>query len=51
MFSTVLVQLTKSQSVLFTTQNKCYISIIVSLTVTALALTMKLLICISFCSV
>jgi len=52
MFSTVLVQFTQSQSILFTTQNKCFIYIIVSF-VTAFhkALTIKLLICISFCSV
>jgi len=53
MFSTGLVQFTQSQSILFTTQNKCFIYIIVSVTVTAFhkALTIKLLIFISFCSI
>jgi len=50
MFSIVLVQYTKSQSIILTTQNKCFIYINVSFKVTAFhnAITIKLLICISF---
>ncbi len=53
MFLIVLVQYTQSQSILFTTQNNCFIYINVSFTVTAFhnALTIKLFICMSSHSV